>query len=165
MRLRGKLDGDRIHGKVRHGGLETTQVLTPRIVGRPAGSDRRLLSGSVGRGAGLALAGVLAGQLLLPRVVRGRLSAAAGVSDDPTVWLGAYQTGKLLQWSLIEGPALFLGITYWQTGNQVAILGAVAWWAYLAYVRPGVAELARLIEKDPSRVESALRSGDDNRTR
>ncbi|MCB1327293.1 MAG: hypothetical protein H7A21_19545 [Spirochaetales bacterium] len=111
-------------------------------------------------GAGLALTGVLAGQLLLPRVVRGRLSGNTKLSDDPSAWVGAYQTGKLLQWSLIEGPALFLGITHWQTGNQVAIVGAVAWWAYLAYVRPGASELARLIEKDPSRVESALRAED-----
>jgi len=74
----------------------------------------------------------------LLRKMRNRVQGDAGIA------FAVYQTVKIIQWALVEGPALFAGVLFYLTGELAALGACVILSVYLlAALGPSKAQIAK----------------------
>ncbi len=103
---------------------------------------------------GAALAIGLPGSAIIPGLLGKK--GAAGLALEATIV--QYQSVKIVQWALIEGPALMALIGHMLGGGEVSLAGAAVLVGLLIFRRPTVEDYASRLGHDPAVVERALKN-------
>lgn len=103
---------------------------------------------------GAALAIGLVGSAIIPGLLNKK--GGAGLALEATI--AQYQSYKIVQWGLIEGPALMALAGHMLGGGEISLAGAAVLIGLLLFRRPTVEDYAARMGHDPAVVERALKS-------
>lgn len=103
---------------------------------------------------GAALALGLGGSAVVPGLLFKK--GGAGLALEATIL--QYQSVKIVQWALIEGPALMALVGHMLGGGEVSLAGAAVLIGLLLFRRPTVEDYAARMGHDPAVVERALKN-------
>lgn len=88
----------------------------------------------------IAVLGYFLGKFLFQKQIRG-----VRPKDTLTSKLARYQTASLMQYALLEGPALFALIIYYTNGNALYLVIGLSLLAYLISLRPKIDTLIKVL--------------------